>query len=476
VIFTAAEVARAAGGSIGQGPSEVRARGLSIDTRTLRPGQAFAAVVGARADAHDFVAEAAGAGAPFVIAQREVAVPEGTAVVLVEDTTQALAGLASYLRARESLAVVGVTGSTGKTTTKTLAAAALEAASSPGNLNTVYGLALALGNLPEGTGTAVMEMAISQPGEMAVLARMIRPDVMVLTNVAPVHTEFFGSMEELAREKASCLEGLAEGGAAAWNTDDPLLGPAVRQALPEGARTLPFGASEAAAVRLLAWQGKGLEGGRLAVGLPDGGEIPVDLRLPGRHNAFNAMAALAAGLLLGADPVAMAGRMALVEPVEGRGRILRMAGLTVIDESYNANPRAVEAALANLAAAEATRRIAVLGDMLELGDSAPSHHEEAGRAAARAGVDLLVGIGRQMARAVEAACEAGLDEAVHFETSEAAAGWLAAAWSPGDLVLVKGSRSIGTEKVIQALRASAESGGKGPCCGDGCRCAEGKGG
>jgi len=476
VTFTAAEAARAAGGRIQRGPGEARARGLSIDSRTLRPGQAFAAVVGARADAHAFAGDAARAGAPFVVAQREVEVPEGTAVVLVDDTTQALADLGSHLRSRGSLAVVGVTGSVGKTTTKTLAAAALEATASPGNLNTVYGLALALGNLPDDAGTAVMEMAISRPGEMAVLARMTRPDVMVLTNVAPVHTQFFASMEDLAREKASSLEGLAEGGGAAWNADDPLLDAAVRAALPAGARSLRFGASGEAAVRLLAWQGRGLEGGRLAVGLPDGGEIAVDLRLPGRHNALNALAALSAGLLLGMDPVEMAARMAMVEPLEGRGRTLRMAGLTIIDESYNANPRAVEAALATLAGGEATRRIAVLGDMLELGEASARHHEEAGRAAAGAGVDLLVGVGREMARAVEAAREAGLDEAVHFETAEAAARWLAAAWAPGDLVLVKGSRAIGTEKVIQALRESAEAGGKGPCRGNGCRCSEGTGG
>lgn len=423
----------------------------------MRPGQAFAAIKGSRADGHAFAAAAARAGAAFLILQREVEVPEGTPVVLVPDTTIALRDLAAWLRSRDDLEVVGVTGSAGKTTTKALTAAALNAWASPGNYNTVYGLALALAEMPEGTRTAVLEMGISAPGEMADLTAIARPDAVVLLNVAPAHTEFFSGLAALAAEKASVLAGLRPGGGAVWNADDPLLEAAVLRALPDGAKTLRFGAGEGAEVRLESWEPRGLQGGKLVARLPEGERIAVHLGVPGRHNALNALAALAVGLLLGRDVGAMAEALAAATPLEGRGRVLSLGPVTVLDESYNANPRSVEAALRTLReGAEGRRTVAVLGDMLELGRESGRHHRDVGLVAAREGISVLIGVGEAMEAGVAAAREAGLAAAVHVPDAARAGRWLAEHWQPGDLVLVKGSRRIGTEAVIDALSRAVE--------------------
>lgn len=453
--FTAAETARATGGRILAG-EDAPARGLSIDTRTLRRGQAFFALVGERVDSHELIADAHGAGAAFLVIHRDVESPEGATLVRVENTEAALADLGAWLRGREELCVVGVTGSVGKTSTKALLAAALEAESSPGSYNTVYGLPLTLANLPEGAERVVLEMGVSEPGEMARLRRIAEPDVMVLLNVAPAHTEALGSVEGVAREKAASAASLRPGaGGVVWNADDSLLESAVREVLPEDVTALRFGESEGADLRLVSWQPIDLGGGRVTARLPDGGAITFELSLPGRHNALNALAALAAGLLLGEDAEAMARRLEGVQPPPGRGRVMDLGGLRVVDDSYNANPRSLEAALALLAGAPAGRKIAVLGDMKELGAASPAHHEAAGEMAARAGVDLLLLVGEEMALAEGPAREGGIADVHRFADAAAAGSWLAGHLREGDLVLVKGSRAMALESVVEALREAA---------------------
>jgi UDP-N-acetylmuramoyl-tripeptide--D-alanyl-D-alanine ligase len=239
-----------------------------------------------------------------------------------------------------------------------------------------------------------------------------------------------------------------------WSADDEALDEAARQAVPDGATTLRFGESPRAEVRLLRREDLGLAGSRLQVGLPGGGEVEIRLPLPGLHNARNALAAMAVATLVGVPAAEAAERISGCGALAGRGRVVRLGEATVLDESYNSNPRALEEVLALVASLEGYRRkAAALGDMLELGDLEADAHEEAGRQAARAGVELLAGVGPRMAAAVEAARAEGVGTAVHFPDSAEAGRWLAGEIGPGDLLVVKGSRGMRMEAVLEALGA-----------------------
>lgn len=449
-MMTLAEVAAWTGG---EPHGEARFRGVSVDTRRLEPGSLFVALKGPRFDGHTFLADAAAAGAAGALV--ESGQPVDLPRVEVADTGRALLDLGREWRLRvgseTGTRMVAITGSCGKTTVKDLTAAALEAAApgavlaTPGNWNNTVGVPLTLFGLCGRHRFAAVEVGINRPGEMAALADTVRPDVAVITNAAPAHLEGLGSLEAVAAEKGRLLAGLGPQGVAVINADSDFgeqwaaaaPGPVVR-----------FGLAAPAEVRG-EWQPRA-GGGRLWVRAPEG-EAGLDLALPGRHNAANALAALAAAYALGVPLAEAAAGMAAVGP--GAGRLQAVpgrGGLTVLDDTYNANPGSLEAALEVLAAGSG-RTWAVIGDMGELGSQGPAWHARAGTSARDHGVDRLIGVGEL---AAEAAAAFG-PEGRAVPDWEAAARVLEAEAGSGDRVLVKGSRAMRLERLVAHLAEGA---------------------
>jgi len=448
---TIEDVAAATGGSLGASRPLGGApfTGVSIDSRTLGPGALFVAIAGPRFDGHDFLEEAARHGAVAALVHREVRAPEGLELVRVPDTTKALADLARQVRQAAGVPVVGITGSTGKTTTKEMAAAILETRGpvlrTEGNLNNRYGLPLTLLRLEAQHTAAVLEMGMSAAGELRVLADVARPDVAVITNVAPVHLEFFESVDAIARAKAEILEGLAPGGAAVLNGDDPRLR---RLGEARRGRCVWFGRDRAFDVSAEGWKGTAF-GMRfdLRVG---GRSVDVALPMGGLHVLSNFLAAAAAAHALGIEATAMAEAAPHMKAARHRGEVLRLeGGVTLLDDCYNSNPVAVEAAVATLGMAAGRRRVAVLGDMLELGPAAAEIHRATGEGVAEK-LDALVGVGPLSVGFLEGAAKGGATLA-HFPDAAAAAAAISGLVRAGDAVLVKGSRGVRLEAVVEAL-------------------------
>ncbi|MCU0225557.1 MAG: UDP-N-acetylmuramoyl-tripeptide--D-alanyl-D-alanine ligase [Acidobacteria bacterium] len=445
---SAAEIAAAVGGTVVSGDPGSTARGVSIDSRSIAAGDAFFAILGERHDGHDYAAAAAAAGAAAIVAARAVAAP-GATVVRVDDTTAALGRLAADERARRALAVVAVTGSAGKTTTRALAVAALGArhrvAGSAGNLNNQWGLPLSLLRLPAEADAAVLEIGINHPGELAPLARIARPDVGVVTNVGTAHIGFFADQRELAEEKAQVVFETAPSGTGVIHRSSPFL---LEVAQRSGRALVTFDLAGEADLRPAGVAGSLVEGTRFTV---DG--VPVRLALWGDHAVLNALAALGAARALGVPLAEAAPRLAAVAPQPGRGRVRRLAhGIVLVDDTYNSNPSAAQAMLAALAASPWDgRRVAVLGDMYELGERSPAFHREVGEAAARAGIELLVTVGQWAEDAAAGARAAGLRGALALADVPAAAEALAGLLQPGDLVLAKASRGVGLERALPAV-------------------------
>ncbi|RMF70911.1 MAG: UDP-N-acetylmuramoyl-tripeptide--D-alanyl-D-alanine ligase, partial [Acidobacteria bacterium] len=453
--------ARDTGGRLVAGDPARLARGVTIDSRRVDRDAVFFAIEGPRHDGHAYAGQAVQAGASVVVAARPLELPPGAALVLVDDTTAALGRLARAERRARGLRVVAVTGSAGKTTTRTLIAAALSGryrtAASPGNLNNQWGLPLSILGLPDETEVAVLELAMNAPGEIAGLARIAEPDVGVITSIGTAHVGFFpDGIAGIARAKAELLAELPAGARAVLPAAArTLLAPLV----PPGLDARWFALDDPSAdIAGRVVSTSPIDGTTLAVG-----DTTVALRLWGRHAAENALAALAAAEALGLDPREAAPLLGAVEPMRGRGRVLRLAGdVLLVDESYNANPSAVRAVLDALAEARDGRRlVAVLGDMLELGDRAAALHREIGEHAARRGVGVLHAVGELAGELADAARGAGLPEVHVHADADAAAEALATTVVPGDLVLVKGSRGVGLERVVARLAES--HGGREAC-------------
>ncbi|MDQ7007634.1 MAG: UDP-N-acetylmuramoyl-tripeptide--D-alanyl-D-alanine ligase [Acidobacteriota bacterium] len=448
---TAAEIAAATGGRVLTGPEGRRATAVCIDSRTVRPGDLFFAIEGPRHDGHRFLAEAAAAGATVAVVSRAVETPPSMTLVQCADTTEALGRLAADERRRRELKVVAITGSAGKTTTRRLAAAALAATtptgSSPGNLNNQWGLPLSLLGLDAKVRVAVLEIGINHPGDMPPLAHIAAPDVAVITNVLPAHIGHFGSLAAIAREKLELLSALGDGGVAVLPAEQPLL---LEPARNRGHRVLGFGLSAEAELRAEKVRTRPLRGVAFVV---DG--VNVELALWGRHAVHNALAALAAARALGAPLDVAAAALGTVEAGAGRGRVLELPGGTrIVDESYNANPASTVAMLEEAAQAPRQGRlVAVLGDMLELGELSEEAHRTVGRAARDVGVDLLVTVGEMAETMADAARPPGPARIEQCADAAEAAARLSAALEDGDLVLIKGSRGVGLERVVEALQA-----------------------
>jgi len=454
-LFTVQDIVRATRGALVAGDLSIPVTGVSIDSRSLGVGEAFFAIRGHRLDGHAFLADAAGRGAAcLVVHTLQDDAPANVPLVLVEDTTTALGLLAADHRARFSIPVVAVTGSNGKTTTKELIASVLgtrwRVLKPTASFNNQWGLPLTLLRLAPEDEALVLELGTNRPGEIAYLAELARPTVGVVTNVAAVHTEFLGSLAGVCAEKAALVRAVDADGWVALNADDPRVAGMARDAK---ARVVTYGRAVTAQVRLVGdvvEDARGL-GFTLEVA---GAREPVTLAFAGRHNASNALAAAAAGVALGFSLDEIARGLAAGRPVTGRCVWRAAGGVRILDDTYNANPVSMRAALETVAARRGTGRlVAVLGDMLELGGIADDAHRELGRAVVAAGADELVGVGRLALLAVEAAREAGIAEARHATTFEDTVAHLLKRLVPGDTVLVKGSRGMRLERVVDALVA-----------------------
>jgi UDP-N-acetylmuramoyl-tripeptide--D-alanyl-D-alanine ligase len=457
--------------------------GFSIDSRATAAGELFFALspedyrrhcftATSFADAHRFIPQAFGQGAVAAVARAErVKADEELRafrdrLLLVEDVIEALQLVARGTIDAWGRPVIGITGSAGKTTTKDLTAHVLGATGrrilrSRKNFNNELGVALSVlqmesdGARPEDFDVAVLEMGMSMPGEIARHCLVAPPDVSVVTNVAPVHLEFMGSVEAIAAGKAQLVEGLKPGGIAILNADDERVA-AMRSKAGQAARVVTYGTSRTADVSATEVVTVGVGASRFILRTP-AGEAEVVLPMHGRHNVLNALAAAAVAACFGVGVEEIAASLATAAPSEMRGEVLRFrGGVTVVDDSYNSNPRSLLSMAEALAGGGegVVRRIVVAGEMLELGAEGAALHREAGREIAGFGVDVLWGVQGDALALIEGARATGMGaEATRFfETSEEAAAALAEFVRAGDLVLVKGSRGVHTEKVVEALK------------------------
>jgi len=440
-----------------------RLAGVSIDSRTVARGELFVAIHGPRHDGHNFVVAAldAGALAAIVAQDRLAGFPEAVRSKLlpVEDTLAALQELAQAVRSRWGRRLAAVTGSAGKTTTKEILAALLASRfrvlKSEGNLNNEYGLPLQLLRLKETDEAAVVELGMSHAGELRQLAQIARPNVGVVTRVAPVHLEFFASVDEIALAKRELIEGLAgRDSVAVLNADDSRV---ARFAEAAPGHVVTFGLADRADFRAEHIHDRGADGSEFDFIGPEG-SARLKLPLAGRHNISNALAALAAASLWHVGIADAREVFPRLEPAGMRGRVLRYdAGFSVINDCYNSNPVALAAMIEILAHTPASgRRILAAGEMLELGSTSGELHHEAGRAAATTGkLDWIIGVQDDAESFVRGAVEAG-HPAAHAKfigSSAEAAGFVADLLQPGDLLLVKGSRGVKMERIVEALDA-----------------------
>jgi UDP-N-acetylmuramoyl-tripeptide--D-alanyl-D-alanine ligase len=459
--FTAAQIAKACGGTIAGGSPRARAVGVSTDTRTLTAGQAFFALVGPRHDGHQYLSAAAAAGAPVLVAQRlpaDWAAPHGAAVVLVADTTLALLALAAWHRRGLRGAVAAVTGSYGKSTVKDMIGAVLSGGTrctvAPASFNNRIGVALTLLSAKAHDDYVVLEMGTNHRGEIDELARAARPDLGLITAVGEVHLEGLGCLKGVREAKAELIPHLARDGVLILNADDPRCASLAERF---GGRVRTFGVSPEAGVRTEAIQPSG-EGWQFNVG----GRV---FRLPygPRHNVMNAAAAICATMALGAPACAIAHALETFRPQHMRYERLDLGGVTFICDCYNSNPPAVRAALQSfLMERAAGRKAVVCGDMLELGAEGPRIHREIGAEIAASGVYMLVAVGELAPHLIEGwhsrarPGQCGL----YFRSAEQAWAPLWCELRPGDAVLLKGSRAMKLETITERIAAHLSAKGK----------------
>lgn len=446
-------------GRVISGRGDERWRGAALDSRAVTGGELFFAMPGERTDGHLFVGQALARGAAAAVVQRRVEIPPTSAAIEVDDSLAALHRLTRQVRDRIPRRLVAITGSIGKTTTKeiltTLLGRRYRVACNPGNLNNLLGFPIALLGIAEDTEWMVAEMGMSTPGELARLSRLGRPDVALFTNIRPVHLEFFGSLEAIARAKAELLEGLAPGGLVVANRDDDrIVGIVERHAGP----LVWFGIEKDAEFRVAdvrpCREGLGSRFRFVA-----GGES-FDIRLPlhGGYNVANFLAAAACACSLGVAAADVAELARLVQGPPNRGVVhVEGEGRVIVDDSYNSSPAALSESLRSAAELAGARHWAVLGDMLELGEAAARLHRQAGREAAELGFSPIFGVGELARELVAAARDAGA-EIRWFEHAAAAAEAARGELRSEDVALVKGSRGVGLEVVVSALLQAARGG------------------
>jgi UDP-N-acetylmuramoyl-tripeptide--D-alanyl-D-alanine ligase len=445
----------------GEYPREEVAHGYSIDSRTVGTSQLFFAVKGERLDGHDFVVQALENGAIAAVVRKDQLdrYPVKARLLAVDDTLGALQTLATAVRKLWGKPLIGVTGSAGKTTTKEAIAHLLgtrfRVLKSEGNFNNHFGLPLMLLKLEPEHDVAVIEMGMSHAGEIRALAQIAQPEIGVVTNVAPVHLEFFSSISDIARAKYELIESLPSGGTAVLNADDEYVSQFGRDFK---GKVVTYGTRATADVHVENVQSRGPQGSEFDL---VAGNVRQHARLPlvGEHNILNALAAVAVALGRGLTLSEAVGALATLLPADKRGQVLQLGNIAVINDCYNSNPKALEAMVNALVSMPAKRRIVVAGEMLELGPAGEEMHRTAGRLIAEKKIDLLLGV-RGLAQAmVEEARQAKL-RAEFVATSEEAGEWLAREARDGDVVLLKASRGVKLEKALETWKARRDEEGR----------------
>jgi UDP-N-acetylmuramoyl-tripeptide--D-alanyl-D-alanine ligase len=442
----------------GEFDHQALAQGYSIDSRTIQPEQLFFAVQGERMDGHDFVNQALEKGAVAAVIRKDqlARYTVKTRLMTVDDTLAALQTLAAAVRRLWGKPLIGVTGSTGKTTTKEAVAHVLAARfrvlKSEGNFNNHFGLPLMLLKLEPEHDLAVIEMGMSHAGEIAALAKIAQPEIGLVTNVAPVHLEFFESVAGIARAKYELVEALPANGIAVLNADDEYVSQFGRDFR---GKVVLYGLRVTADVRAENIQPLGSEGSTFEVVVGSFREKAV-LHLVGTHNIYNALAAIAVGLERGLSPSEAVAALATLVPADKRGQVVKLGNITIINDCYNCNPKALEAMVDALAAMPAKRRIVVGGAMLELGPAGDDLHRQAGRYIADKKIDVLLGVQGQAQLMVEAASQAGM-RAEFVATPEEAGEWLSRETRDGDVVLLKASRGVKLERALEKWQSQQSS-------------------
>ena len=442
------EIVKAAGGKILYG-NQRAFTGLSIDSRTIQQGELFIAIRGERFDGHQFLPDALEKGAGAVVDHAPAGSFAGRTVIAVKDTLTALQDIARHLRLAKDVKVVGVTGTNGKTTTKELIASVLgvrhRVLKTEGNLNNHIGLPLSICRMKGDESVMVLEMGSNAEGDIALLCDIARPDFAVVTNVGAAHLEGFGSLETVRKTD---LEILAYAKAVSVNADDAFLCEGLKGF---GGKTVTYGIKRRADVRAedvkLAEKGSGF-----VIRFPDGGGLPVNLRISGEFNVRNALAAASLADVLGTDRRDIKKGLESFGGVPMRLEVKELAGAVLINDVYNANPASMEEAVRELMRLKRKRTVAVLGDMLELGRYAESAHRELVDLLTLSGVDVLIAVGSEMKKASSAftgACYRADDATV-------AGSMLSEVLSAGDTVLIKGSRGMRMERVSAGIRVRAE--------------------
>ncbi|HYM60775.1 MAG TPA: UDP-N-acetylmuramoyl-tripeptide--D-alanyl-D-alanine ligase [Thermoanaerobaculia bacterium] len=451
--LTFSQLAEMTGGEVVQG-GDVVTESVVIDSREVRPDSVFFAIKGERLDGHQFLDQALAAGRGAVVARIPAAIPDGKGIVRVDETTAALQRLARSIRTSRPFLLVAVTGSAGKTTTKemiaTLVATERRTWKSWGNFNNLIGCPLCIDNTPDDAEVVVSEMGMNHKGEIEQLARLTRPNIGVYTNIGPVHIEFFGTIEKIAEAKRELLENLADDGAIVVNAGDPQV-----MRISEGfhGRKVSYGVEPVAAdYQAASVVERGLLGSRFVL-QAEGTKRSIDLTLPGRHNLENILAAIATARTIGISWEGIVCGIGELRPAKHRGVVMLWRGATIYDDTYNSNPFALGRALDLLQKADARgRRIAVIGDMLELGERELQFHRDAGKAIPRE-IDAVVGVGPRSRALLDGARENRFpgQSFFHLDDAQIAGEFLVGFLDAGDLVLIKGSRGVGLDRIVTML-------------------------
>ncbi|MBP2653096.1 MAG: murF [Firmicutes bacterium] len=446
--FTVGEVLAATGGSlVGMASSELFS-GVSTNSRTLKPGELFVALCGEHFDGHDFISQAALKGAAGVIVSKQVAISEKVSVIMVGDTLKALQDLACFHRRRFKFPVIAITGSNGKTTTKDMIAAVLTSKfnvlKTEANYNNDIGLPLTLLQLSDRHQAAVVEMGMRGRGEIKRLANVANPTVGVITNVGETHLELLGTVENIAAAKGELIETIGNDGLAVINADIPL---ARGMATLTKGKVVLYGLANGATIKAV--NISAAENGTKFECVWPEGHFPVFIPAVGRHNVYNALAAIAVGLELGLSPdEASAGLKNFVAGAM-RLHIETKGEYTIINDAYNASPLSMQAAIETLGTVAKGRKVAVLGDMLELGDVAVEAHRRIGKKLAAEGVQVVITLGELAKNIASAALKDRVAVTVACKNHDEAKEALSKLIRPGDTVLLKGSRGMQMEKVLE---------------------------
>lgn len=450
--MTLKNIADACGGVLFGGGEDLEAAGAVADSREVEKGFLFFAIRGERVDGHRFIPQVMEKGAVCAVCEKEPETAAGP-YILVPDVKKAMQDIAAFYRSGLSIPVVGVTGSVGKTSTKEFIAAVLgqkyNVLKTEGNHNNEIGVPLTLFRIREEHQVAVIEMGINHFGEMHRLSRMAAPDIVVMTNIGDCHLEALESREGVLKAKSEIFDFMRAEGTVVVNGDDTLLA-AMK---PINKKTpVTFGKAENNRCRATDIRSDGLFGTEAVLRIPSG-SFRVEIPLPGEHMVYNALAAAAVGEALGLTPEEIAAGVAAVQPTAGRSNLMKCGGKVIIDDCYNANPVSMCAALDLLAMAD-TRKVAILGDMFELGDNAEKLHGDVGRHAAELSTDVIICVGElsaHMAREGERA-NTGKSRICYYPTKKDLLAELEQLTKPGDTVLVKASNGMGFAEIVEKLK------------------------